>query len=167
MPRKRYRICRFPLRIGEVYRDRTIFKDPPHKFEAGTPHIAGVIGLGAAVDYLTTLGMENVRTYEKAIVTYALSRMNGISGITLYGPMKGDERGSVLSFTVEGVHPHDVAQILDGFGICVRAGNHSPMPLHTYLGIAASVRASLSVYNTREDIDALVEGLREVKRLLL
>jgi len=81
--------------------------------------------------------------------------------------VKGDERGSVLSFTVEGVHPHDVAQILDGFGICVRAGNHCAMPLHTYLGIAATVRVSLSVYNTREDIDALVEGLREVKKLLL
>lgn len=149
--------------IKEVHEDQTIFTDSPHKFEAGTPHIAGAIGLGAAVDYLISLGMENVRKHEEEITDYALEKLKNINGITLLGPTQAKERGGVITFQLNGIHPHDVAQILDEDNICIRVGFHCAQPLHEYLGIGPTARASFYVYTTREDIDVLVEGLEKVK----
>ena len=148
--------------IKEVHVDKTVFAKPPHKFEAGTPHIAGVIGLGAAVDYLEKLGMDNVRAHEVEITAYALKQLKQIGDITIYGPQ---ERGGVIAFTMKGVHAHDIAQILDEDNICIRAGHHCAMPLHEYLKISATARASFYVYTTKEDIDMLISGLEKVKRL--
>lgn len=147
--------------IKEVYLDHAIFKPSPHKFEAGTPHIAGVIGLGAAVDYLTKLGMDNVRKHEEEITRYALTKMQEISGLTIYGPQKSENKGGVVAFTVKGVHPHDLAQVLDQDNICIRSGNHCAMPLHTYIKITATARASFYVYNTNEEVDLLVLGIKK------
>jgi len=148
--------------IKEVRVEKTIFKDLPHKFEAGTPHIAGVIGLGAAVDYLSTLGMDAVRKHEKEIVGYAMRELSNIKGLTIYGPR---ERGGVIAFTVEYAHVHDIAQILDEDNICIRSGNHCAMPLHLSMNIAATARASFYVYTTKADVDALVRGLAKVKKM--
>jgi cysteine desulfurase/selenocysteine lyase len=153
--------------IAEVAIDKTTFKNVPHKFEAGTPHIAGVIGLGAAVDYLSEVGMTHIREYELRITHYALTQLAQISDLTVYGPKVASDRGGVVAFTISGIHAHDVAQVLDERDICVRAGNHCAMPLHTHLGLAATTRASFSLYTTKEEIDALVDGLHEVKKLLL
>jgi len=151
--------------IEEVREDTSLFKHAPHKFEAGTPDIAGVIGLGAAVDYLTKLGMDNVRKHEEEIVAYALKRMKEISGLTMYGPNNAKEKGGVIAFTMKQAHAHDIAQILDEDNICIRAGNHCAMPLHLDMGIAATARASFYVYTTKEDIDALVNGLHKVEKI--
>ncbi len=148
--------------IKEVHVDKTVFAKPPHKFEAGTPHIAGVIGFGAAIDYLEKLGMDNVRAHEVEITAYALKQLKQIGDITIYGPQ---ERGGVIAFTMKGVHAHDIAQILDEDNICIRAGHHCAMPLHEYLKISATARASFYVYTTKEDIDMLISGLEKVKRL--
>lgn len=151
--------------IAEVYRDRTLFKPPPHKFEAGTPHIAGVIGLGAAIDYLTALGMQNVREHEKHMVAYALRELSGVKGLTIYGPKAADNKGGVVAFTLAAAHAHDVAQVLDEDAVCVRAGNHCAMPLHIELGVASTARASFYVYTTKQDVDALVGALEKVRKL--
>ncbi|EKD67334.1 MAG: hypothetical protein ACD_48C00471G0001 [uncultured bacterium] len=148
--------------ISEVHVDRTVFKEPPHKFEAGTPHIAGVIGLGAAVDYLTKLGMDNVRKHEEELVSYAIKKFKEVRGLRFVGP---DIRSGVFAFTMEKVHPHDIAQILNEDNIFVRAGNHCAMPLHEHLGIVATARASFYVYTTKEDIDALILGLQKIQKL--
>lgn len=148
--------------ISEVHVDRTVFKEPPHKFEAGTPHIAGVIGLGAAVDYLTELGMENVRKHEEELVSYALKKFENMKDITAYGPKK---RAGVIAFTMANVHPHDIAQLLNEDNIFVRAGNHCAMPLHEHLRIPATARASFYIYTTKEDVDALIMGLQKIKKL--
>jgi cysteine desulfurase/selenocysteine lyase len=152
--------------IAEVHVDRTIFKKPPQKFEAGTPHIAGAIGLGTAIDYLQSIGMDNVRAHEKEITGYTLKQLSAIVGLQIYGPKTAEDRGGVIALTVKDVHPHDIAQVLNEDNICIRAGNHCAMPLHEHLGLVATVRASFYLYTTREDIDALVEGLEKVKRLL-
>jgi len=136
----------------------------PHKFEAGTPAIAEAIGFGAAVDYLTEVGMDAVAKHEQELVAYALDRLDEISGVGILGPT-AEKRGGVASFTVEGIHPHDVAQILDGEGIAIRAGHHCAMPLHAILGIQASSRASFYLYNTISDIDALVNGIYKAKKV--
>ena len=148
--------------IREVHEKNTIFNDVPHKFEAGTPYIEGAIGLGAAVDYLSTLGMNNVRKHEVEITTYALQRLQKIPEITIFGPPDATDRGGVIAFHVAGVHPHDVAQLLNEENICIRVGYHCAMPLHEYLGIGATCRASFYIYTTREDIDALITGLKKV-----
>ncbi|MBI1869430.1 cysteine desulfurase [Candidatus Gottesmanbacteria bacterium] len=153
--------------IKTVYVDRTEFKSPPHKFEAGTPHIAGAIGLGAAVDYLEVIGMDRIRNHESGIMEYAIRGLRGIKGIRMYGPMKIEERGGVISFnlyTKSGklIHGHDVAQILDEDNICIRAGHHCAMPLHTKLGVAGSARASFYIYNSKEDVDKLVMGIEKI-----
>jgi cysteine desulfurase/selenocysteine lyase len=150
--------------IAEVHVDRTVFQEPPLKFEAGTPDIAGVIGLGAAVDYLTSLGMQNVRDHEKEITAYALEALRKPGGITVLGPQDADGRGGVIAFTMEGVHPHDIAQVLDEDNVCIRAGHHCAMPLHEYYHVPATARASFSVYTSKEDIDLLVQGLRKAKK---
>ncbi|HLD24597.1 MAG TPA: cysteine desulfurase [Patescibacteria group bacterium] len=151
--------------IAEVHIDRTVFKPAPHKFEAGTPHIAGVIGLGAAINYLTTLGMENVRKHEKELVEYAMEKLNSIEGLSYLGPNDSSIRGGVFACTLKGAHPHDVAQVLNEDNIFIRAGNHCAQPLHEHLGVVSTARASFYIYTTKEDIDALVEGIQKVKRL--
>jgi len=152
--------------IREVHLRHSEWNEIPWKFEAGTPDIAAAIGLGAAAEYLMTLGMGRVRVHERELVAYALQTIaRDVPGIELYGPMNPDQRGGVVPFNLPGIHPHDVAQLLDRSGIAVRAGHHCTMPLHERLGLAATARASFSVYSTRSDIDALVAGLHEVRRV--
>lgn len=151
--------------IKDVRVEKTTFADPPQKFEAGTPDIAQAIGLGAAVDYIEQLGITNIRKHEHTMVTYAMERLQKISGLVIHGPKNPDERGSVIAFTLDGIHAHDISQILAEDNICIRAGHHCAMPLHTFLGLKATARASVYMYTTREDIDALVEGLEKVKKI--
>jgi cysteine desulfurase/selenocysteine lyase len=152
--------------IREVHLRRSEWNAVPWKFEAGTPAVADAIGMGVAADYLMGLGMDNVRAHERDLVTYALDVLpRELPSLTLYGPLDPERRGGVVPFNFPDVHPHDVAQVLDRFAVCVRAGHHCTMPLHERLDVAATVRASFSVYSTREDIDALVVGLHEVERL--
>ena len=136
----------------------------PHKFEAGTPAIAEVIGFGVAVDYLTQTGMNNIAAHEHAITTYAMDRLSEISGLKVIGP-SAERKGGVCSFTLEGIHPHDVAQLLDREGIAVRAGHHCAMPLHQKYGLPATTRASFYLYNTFEEVDLLAEALEKAKGL--
>lgn len=150
--------------IERVELDRSTYKAPPHRFEAGTPNIADAIALGVAVDYLEGVGMEAVREHEKSLVRYLLAQLREVEGVRVYGPQDPEVRGGAVAFTVEGVHPHDVAQVLDGEGVCVRAGHHCAQPLHRALGVAATTRASVYLYNTPEDVDALVRGLERVRR---
>jgi cysteine desulfurase/selenocysteine lyase len=136
----------------------------PHKFEAGTPAIAEAIGFGAAVDYLNTVGMDAIAGHEQELVAYAIERLAEVPGVKVLGPA-ADKRGGVVSFTLEGIHPHDVAQILDSEGIAIRAGHHCAMPLHDLLGLTASSRASFYLYNTKPEIDLLVDALYKVKKV--
>ncbi len=136
----------------------------PHKFEAGTPAIAEAVGFGAAVDYLSSLGMENVAAHERDIISYALERLEEVPGLRVFGP-SADKKGGVASFTFDGVHPHDVAQILDRDGIAVRAGHHCAQPLHEKFGIPATTRASFYLYSTRDEVDTLINGIYNVKKV--
>jgi cysteine desulfurase/selenocysteine lyase len=136
----------------------------PHKFEAGTPAIAEAIGLGAAIDYLDGIGMDAVAAYEHEIIDYAMNRLEEIPGLWIFGPMP-KYKGGVASFTLDDIHPHDIAQVLDGFGIAVRAGHHCAMPLHQKYNLPATTRASFYLYNTRAEVDRLVDGLYHVKDL--
>ncbi len=136
----------------------------PHKFEAGTPAIAEAIGFGAAVDYLQHVGMDAIAAQEQAVVGYALERLEEVPGVKVYGPQAKD-RGGVTAFTLDDVHAHDVAQILDGDGIAVRAGHHCAMPLHEILNVPATTRASYYLYNSIEEIDKLIEAIYKVKKL--
>jgi cysteine desulfurase/selenocysteine lyase len=136
----------------------------PHKFEAGTPAIAEAVGFGAAVDYLNSIGMDNVAAHEHEITEYALERLEEIPGVKLFGP-DAQRKGGVAAFTLIGVHPHDVAQILDRDGIAIRAGHHCAQPLHEKFGIPATSRASFYLYNTKEEVDLLVNGIYKVKEL--
>jgi cysteine desulfurase/selenocysteine lyase len=136
----------------------------PYKFEAGTPAIAEAIGLGAAVDYLREVGMHAILAHEHTLVSYAMERLEEIPGVRVIGP-PADRRGGVTSFTLDGVHPHDIAQILDENGVAIRAGHHCAMPLHEKMGLPATARASYYLYNTLAEVDQLVEGLYKVKKL--
>ncbi len=152
--------------IREVHLRRSEFNEIPWKFEAGTPAVADAIGLGTAAEYLGAIGMGRVREHERELVAYALDVLpREVPGIELYGPLDPDLRGGVVPFNLPGIHPHDVAQVLDRIGIPVRAGHHCTMPLHERLDLAATARASFQVYSTREDVDALATGLREVQRI--
>jgi cysteine desulfurase/selenocysteine lyase len=151
--------------IRRVELERSEWNDLPHKFEAGTPAIAEAIGLGAAVDYLSALGMDAVRAHEKELTAYALERLAEIPGLTTYGPTDIEVRGGVVSFVLDGAHPHDVATILDHEAVAVRAGHHCAMPLHKKLGLPATTRASFYIYNLPEEIDRLVEALYQVKHI--
>jgi cysteine desulfurase/selenocysteine lyase len=153
---------------GEMIRTVTLtestWNELPWKFEAGTMCIAEAIGLGAAVQWLQRVGMERVFAHDRELAAYAMARLGEVKGVKLLGPA-AEKRGGVVAFTVDGVHPHDVATVLDRDGICVRAGHHCAMPLHDALGIPASVRASFHCYSLREDVDALVAGLHHVQQL--
>ena len=152
--------------IREVHLRRSEFNEVPWKFEAGTPAVGDAIGLGVAAEYLMGIGMEAVREHERALVSYALDVLpREVPQIELYGPMDPDRRGGVVPFNLPRIHPHDVAQVLDRFGIAVRAGHHCTMPLHERLDLAATARASFSVYTTTDDIDRLASGLNEVWRV--
>jgi len=152
--------------IREVHLRRSDFNEVPWKFEAGTPAVGDAIGLGVAAEYLLDIGMDEVRAHERELVAYALEALQrGVPGIELYGPLDPDLRGGVVPFNLPGIHPHDVAQVLDRYGVAVRAGHHCTMPLHERLDLSATARASFSVYSTRDDIDALVRGLTEVGRV--
>ena len=136
----------------------------PYKFEAGTPPIGEAIGLGAAVDFLTDVGMDAIWQHEQWLIKYALERLEEFPGVTVYGPA-GGVRGGVAAFTLEGVHPHDIAQVLDTSGVAVRAGHHCAMPLHDRFNLVATARASFYLYNTRDEVDELIRGLYKVKDL--
>ena len=136
----------------------------PHKFEAGTPAIAEAVGFGEAVDYLTSVGMDAIAAHEHKITEYALERLEEIPGVKVFGP-DGKDKGGVVAFTFDGVHPHDVSQILDSIGVAVRAGHHCAQPLHEKFGIPATTRASFYLYNFKEEVDKLVEGMYRVKEI--
>jgi cysteine desulfurase/selenocysteine lyase len=150
--------------IGRVsFEQGTTFREPPEKFEAGTPDIAGAIGLGAAVDYLEGLGHSRIEEVERELLDYATPRLKEIPGLKLYGDVSA--KVPVLSFTVEGAHPHDIGTILDTEGIAVRAGHHCAQPLMKHYGIPGTARASFAFYNTREEADALVASLRKIAKM--
>ncbi|MCX7838575.1 MAG: SufS family cysteine desulfurase, partial [Anaerolineae bacterium] len=151
--------------IREVHLDSAKWNELPWKFEAGTPAIAEAIGLGVAVDYLMALGMENVRAHEQELTAYALEKFRALDGVRIVGPQNATERGGVIAFDIAGVHPHDVAQIFDREGICVRAGHHCAMPLHEHYGLAATTRASFYIYNTPDEVDQLVETIKKVQQV--
>jgi cysteine desulfurase/selenocysteine lyase len=152
--------------VLEVTYEKASWADLPMKFEAGTPNIADAVALGAAVDYLENLGMDNVHQYEQELTSYALKKFSEVEalGIDLFGPRDTNNRGGILSFTTAEVHPHDLGTILDRMGIAVRTGHHCAMPLIRSLGVAATARASFYIYNTIEEIDALIEGITEALR---
>ena len=149
--------------IASVTFEKTTFNALPYKFEAGTPHIAGVIGLGVALEYLSGLGLDRVAAYERELLTYGTATLQAAPGVRIIGTAR--DKASVLSFIVDGVHAHDVGTILDHAGIAVRAGHHCAMPVMRRFGVPATVRASLAFYNTREELDALGAGLREVREI--
>jgi cysteine desulfurase/selenocysteine lyase len=149
--------------ISRVSFAKTSYRELPYKFEAGTPNTAGVIGLGATINYLTQLGMSHIEHYEQQLLRYALSALKTVPGLQLIG--QAPQRVAVLSFTLPDIHSHDIATILDQEGIAVRAGHHCAMPLIEHLGLTATTRASLGIYNTREEIDALVKGLEKAQRI--
>ena len=151
--------------IRTVRLEETTWGDLPHKFEAGTSPMAEAVGLGAAIDYLTGIGFEAIEEHERELATYALERLADVPGITLYGPPP-ERRAGIVSFNVEGVHPHDVAQILDLDGVAIRAGHHCCQPLMTKLGVAATNRASFYLYTVPDEIDRLVTGLHKAQKLL-
>lgn len=150
--------------IKSVSFEKTIYADLPYKFEAGTPNIGGGIGLGAAIDYLHQLDMSALESYEHGLLTYATEKVGEIPGVRLIGTAR--EKAGVLSFVLEGVHPHDIGTILDGEGIAIRTGHHCAQPVMTRYGVPATARASFAFYNTKEEIDALVKGIYRVKEIL-
>ena len=145
--------------IEVVEMERSTYAAPPHRFEAGTPPIAQAVGLGAAVDYLTGLGMEAISAHEEALTAYALDKLTSIDGVVILGPTEAVERGSAISFNIAGVHPHDVMQVLDSRGVAIRGGHHCARPLHKRLGHQSSTRASSYLYTTQGEIDALADAL--------
>ena len=148
--------------IEYVYEQDTTFAPLPNKFEAGTQNVGGVVGLGAAIDYIEKIGYENIHKQEKEIVLYARQELSKLDFLDLYMTPNEENHSAVISFNIKGVHPHDVASILDSVGVCVRSGNHCAQPLMRFLGIDSTCRASFSIYNTKEDVDRLVQGLQKV-----
>jgi cysteine desulfurase / selenocysteine lyase len=149
--------------IREVRQDAITYNDPPHRFEAGTPPIAQAVGLGAAVRYLEGIGMDAVAAHERCVTARMLEGLATVPGLRVLGPDAPVDRGGAVSFTLDGVHPHDVAQLLDSFGIAVRAGQHCARPLHLRFGVPATTRASCYLYTADAEVDALVEGLHRVR----
>lgn len=151
--------------IETVDMSGTTYAAPPHRFEAGTPMIAEAIGLGAAIDYVSAIGMAEIQQHEDALTTYALDALSSVPGLKVIGPNVPDRRGATISFTVKGIHPHDVAQLLDEQGIAVRAGHHCARPVCVRYGIPATTRASFGLYTTTGEIDALITGLAKVQEM--
>ncbi|MEC7740757.1 MAG: cysteine desulfurase [Gemmatimonadota bacterium] len=151
--------------IHFVGRDESSWATVPHKFEAGTPNIAGAIGMGAAIDFLSGVGMDAIAKHEHELLEYALERMNAVDGIRIYGPQSPDEHSALISFTLGDAHPHDISTILDSEGIAVRAGHHCAQLAMQHFGISATARASIYLYNTESDIDRLIEGLEQVRSI--
>ena len=150
--------------IKRVYLHEFKANELPHKFEAGTPAIAEAVGFGAAVDYLAAVGMEAIHAHEQEIIAYALERLEEVPGVKVYGP-SAEKKGGVAAFSLDGAHPHDIAQVLDRDGIAIRAGHHCAMPLHDRYQLTATARASFYLYNTPQEVDKLIEGLYKVKRM--
>jgi cysteine desulfurase/selenocysteine lyase len=149
--------------VLSVTLDRTVYQDPPHKFEAGTPNVADVIGLGAAIDYLCAIGLDSISAHEQSLIRSCTKSLSAIDALQIIGQPK--DKAGVISFLLDGVHPHDIGTILDREGIAIRAGNHCAQPIMDSLGIQGTARVSLGLYNTSEDIEALLRGLRKVKEV--
>ena len=151
--------------ISRVDDEMSTWSELPHKFEAGTSAIADAIGLGAAIDYLTTLGMDAVRAHEESLTAYALERLQEVPGLTIFGPAEASARGGVVSFSMVGIHPHDIAEVCDRHAVCIRAGHHCTQPLMRRLGVGSTGRASFHVYNHPDDVDRLVDALHDARRV--
>ncbi|WP_264552724.1 aminotransferase class V-fold PLP-dependent enzyme [Flavobacterium sp. N2038] len=150
--------------IKEVTFEKTTYADLPHKFEAGTPNIAGGIVLGTAVDYLNNIGFENIQAYEHELLEYATKRLSEIKGLRIYGT--GKEKASVISFNIDGIHPYDIGSIIDKLGIAVRTGHHCAQPIMNFFCIPGTIRASFSFYNTKEEIDLMVDAVKKAQTML-
>lgn len=150
--------------IKEVTFEKTTYADLPHKFEAGTPNIAGGIVLGTAIDYLNEIGFDKIHEYENELLEHATKRLNEIEGIRIYGNTKN--KASVISFNIDGIHPYDVGSIIDKLGIAVRTGHHCAQPIMNFFCIPGTIRASFSFYNTKEEIDAMVEAVKKAQTML-
>ena len=149
--------------IEYVYEQDTTFAEVPTKFEAGTQNVEGAVGLSAAIDYLNNIGMDKVESIEEELMQYAISELSKLDFITIYGPKDIKSKASVISFNVNGIHPHDVASVLDSCDVCIRSGNHCAQPLLRYMGIDSTCRASFYIYNTKEDVDKLIEALYKTR----
>lgn len=152
--------------VKEVYKDRTFFDEVPYRFEAGTPNIAGIIAFGQSLEYINKIGLKNIMDHDRELTKYAVDTLRTVHGIKIYGPTD-TERFSIISFNLQNIHSHDLAQVLDSVGVAVRAGHHCAMPLHERLGIKASTRASFYLYNTKEEINNLIEGIEKAQKILL
>ena len=149
--------------IASVSFDKTTYNSLPYKFEAGTPNIGGTIGLGAAIDYVSEIGLESIAAHEHEVLQYGTEALSKVPGLRLIGTAK--KKAGVLSFVLEGIHPHDVGTILDREGVAIRTGHHCAMPVMERFGVPATARASLALYNTIEEIDVLVAGIHKVKEM--
>ena len=147
--------------VEYVYEQETTYNVLPYKFEAGTQNVEAAVGLSKAIDYLNEIGMDNVEKIEKELISYAIEEISKLDYVKIYGPKDVNKRGGVISFEIQGVHPHDVASIFDTVGVCIRAGNHCAQPLMRYMGINATSRASFYLYNTKEDVDRLVDAIKK------
>ena len=146
--------------IRKVSFQETEYNDLPYKFEAGTPAIADVIGLGAAIDYVTGIGLDNIAAYEDSLLCYATEQVNQIAGLRVIG--EAAQKGAILSFILDGIHPHDIGTLLDTVGIAIRAGHHCAMPVMDFYQVPATARASFAMYNTEQEVDVLVSALKEL-----
>jgi cysteine desulfurase / selenocysteine lyase len=151
--------------IKEVHKYETRYNDLPYKFEGGTPNIADVIGFGAAIDYLNEIGMNNIREHEIDITNYAIKTITGVKGVTVYGPSNSNHRGGIVSFNIGDIHPHDLATIMNDHGIAIRSGHHCAQVLMERLNVVATSRTSFYIYNTKEEVDILINALEEARRL--
>ena len=150
--------------IEHVTMEKTTYAPPPQRYEAGVPNMSQVVGLGAAVEYLDSLGMDNVFAHEQEITSYALQELGKLTGVHIVGPTTPENRGSAISFTIDGIHSHDIGQFLDDDGIAVRVGHHCTEPLHTHFGLSGTTRASFYIYNTLDEVDRLVDGITRVQK---
>jgi cysteine desulfurase/selenocysteine lyase len=151
--------------IKEVHKHKTVYNDLPYRFEAGTPNIADVIGLGAAIDYLNEIGMNNVREHETNITSYAINALSTIKDVTLYGPTNADHRGGIIAFNIGDIHPHDLATIMNSHGIAIRSGHHCAQVLMKKLDVPATSRLSFYIYNTKKEVDIFIDVLNEARRI--